>query len=151
MARRADAKKEDFMNVFEFRERGTSGVDEATEDLAERAIGALVEVHKHLGPGLPEVAYRKAVEHEFKLRNIPFQREVPVTIEYKGKVVADCRLDFVVGGVLIIELKVVEALNDVHRAPLLSYLRATRLQLGLLVNFNVTLLRNGIKRVINTT
>jgi GxxExxY protein len=133
------------MNVFEFRERGMSGVDERTEVLAERAIGALIEVHKHLGPGMPEVAYRRAAEHE-----IPFQREVPVTIEYKGRVVADCRIDLLVGGVLILELKVVEALNDVHRAQLLSYLRAMRLQLGLLVNFNVTLLRNGIKRVMNT-
>jgi GxxExxY protein len=138
------------MDVFEFRERGTSGVDERTEVLAERAFGALIEVHKHLGPGMPEVAYRRAAEHEFELRGIPFQREVPVTIEYKGRVVADCRIDLLVGGVLILELKVVEALNDVHRAQLLSYLRAMRLQLGLLVNFNVTLLRNGIERVINT-
>jgi GxxExxY protein len=99
---------------------------------------------------MPEVAYRRAAEHEFELRGIPFQREVPVTIEYKGRVVADCRIDLLVGGVLILELKVVEALNDVHRAQLLSYLRAMRLQLGLLVNFNVTLLRNGIKRVMNT-
>ena len=139
------------MNVFEFRERGLSGVDEATENLAETVIGALIEVHKHLGPGMPEIAYRRAVEHEFDLRGIAYQREVPVTIRYKGEVVAECRLDLLVEGVLILELKVVEALNDVHRAQLLSYLRATKLQLGLLVNFNVTLLRNGIKRVINTT
>jgi GxxExxY protein len=139
------------INMFEFRERGASGVDEQTEDLAERAIGAMIEVHKHLGPGLPEVAYRRAVEHEFDLRRIPFQREVPITIEYKGQPVAESRIDLLVGGVLILELKVVEALNDVHRAQLLSYLRATKLQLGLLVNFNVTLLRDGIRRVINTT
>ena len=139
------------MNVFEFRERGLSGVDEATENLAETVIGALIEVHKYLGPGMPEIAYRRAVEHEFDLRGIAYQREVPVTIRYKAEVVAECRLDLLVEGVLILELKVVEALNDVHRAQLLSYLRATKLQLGLLVNFNVTLLRNGIKRVINTT
>ena len=139
------------MNAFEFRERGTSGVDGQTEDLAERAIGAMIEVHKHLGPGLPEVAYRRAVEHEFQLCGIPFQREVPIRIEDKGKVVADCRIDLLVGGALIVELKVVETLNEVHRAQLLSYLRATKLQLGLLVNFNVTLLRNGVNRVINTT
>jgi GxxExxY protein len=129
------------MNMFEFRERGASGVDEQTEDLAERAIGAMIEVHKHLGPGLPEIAYRRAVEHEFELRRIPFQRELPIKIEYKGKPVAECRIDLLVGGVLILELKVVEALNDVHRAQLLSDLRAAKLQLGLLVKFNVTLLQ----------
>lgn len=139
------------MNVFQSRERGSSGVDEQTESFAERAIGAMIEVHKHLGRGMPEIASRRAVEHEFDLRGIPYEREVAVPIDYKGKRVADCRIDLLVGGGLIIELKVVETLNDVHRAQLLSYLRATRLQLGLLVNFNVTVLRDGIKRVINTT
>ena len=138
------------LDVYDFRERGTSGVATATEDLARRAIGAAIEVHDHLGPGLPEIAYRRALVHEFRLRGIPCQEEVQAPIYYKGEHVADGRIDLLVGGVLILELKVVEAIHEVHIAQTLAYLKTMNLQLGLIMNFNVALLRNGIKRVVNT-
>src|SRR5262245_11261772 len=138
------------MDVIEFRERGTSGVAESTEGLAQCVIGAAIEVHKHLGPGLPEIAYRNALLHEFDLRGIPCAREVPAKIFYKGVHVADGRIDLLVGGVLVLELKVVEAIGDVHVAQTLAYLKKMNLELGLVLNFNVVMLRNGIKRVINT-
>ena len=85
------------------------------------------------------------------LRQIPHQCEAPVPINYKGKLVAEGRLDILVNGELIVELKVVEALNPVHRAQVIAYLQATKLTLGLLINFNVAILRDGIKRVVKTS
>ena len=137
------------MDVFEFRSRQTSRVDHATESLAEKVIGAAITVHRHLGPGLPEAAYRNALLHELTLCNIPHEWEVPVPIHYKGKLVAQGRMDILVDKRLIVEIKVVEALAPVHRAQTLGYLRAGKLQLALLINFNVAILKDGIKRVIN--
>jgi GxxExxY protein len=108
------------MNVFEFRERGNSGVDEATEELATLVIGAAIEVHKHLGPGLPETVYRNALAHEFELRKIPYGREVPVPVYYKGRLVGEGRIDLLVANVLVVELKVVEVLTDTHRAQVIA-------------------------------
>ena len=140
------------MNVFEFRERGTSGVDPAIEDLAQAVIGAAIEVHKHMGPGLPETSYRNALSHELTLRGIDHACEVPVPIFYKGMLVGEAKMDMLVGKVLVlvVELKVVEALNDVHRAQVIAYLQAMNLRLGLLINYNVVRLADGIKRVIRT-
>ncbi len=138
------------MDVFDFRERAGSGVDPETEDLARAVIGAAIEVHKHMGPGLPESSYRNALSHELTLRGIAHDCEVPVPIFYKGVLVGEGKLDILVRGVLIVELKVVEALNDVHRAQVIAYLQATKLQLGLLINYNVVRLSDGIKRVIRT-
>jgi GxxExxY protein len=139
------------VDAFQFRERGNSGVNETTELLAERVIGAAIEVHKHLGPGLPEIAYRNALAKELELRGIEYQLEVPTQIVYKGATVAEGRIDLLVGRSLIVELKVVEAIGEVHIAQTIAYLKTTKLQLGLIINFNVALLRNGIKRVVNTT
>ena len=138
------------MDVFEFRERASSGVDAKTEALAEAVIGAAIEVHRHMGPGLTETSYRQALSHELELRSIPHVCEVPFPIVYKGKTVGEGRLDILVAETLIVELKAVEALSPIHRAHVVTYLRATRLQLALLFNFNVLLLKDGIKRVINT-
>lgn len=138
------------MDVFEFRSRADSGVDEATERLAEQVIGAAIEVHRHLGPGLPENCYRQALSHELELRGIRHRCEVPFPIIYKGKVVGEGRMDLLAEEVLILELKAVEALTKVHSAQALTYLRATNLKLALVINFNVLLLKDGIKRVINT-
>jgi len=151
-ARRKAAKATSggIVNTFEFRERGLSGVDDRTEEVAQRAIGAMIEVHKHLGPGLLEIAYKRALVHELRLQGMTCQTEVPVPILYKGQLVADGRLDILVESVLIIEAKVVQVMHDVHRAQLLAHLKATRLQLGLLANFNVVMMRDGFKRVINT-
>jgi GxxExxY protein len=138
------------MDDVEFRHRADSGVDEKTELLAYTVIGAAIEVHRILGPGLPESAYRDALCHEFDLRAIPYQREVPVPIYYKGKLVGSGRMDILVGECLVVELKVVLALAEIHEAQAISYLKATHLKLALLINFNVILLKNGIKRVVNT-
>jgi GxxExxY protein len=137
------------MDAFQFRERAGSGVDEATEALAQAVIGALIEVHSHLKPGLPERVYRKALSHELTLRGIGHECEVRVPVVYKGVLVGEGFIDVLVEKRLVLELKTVDALNEVHRAQTLGYL-ATGLQLALLVNFNVALIRNGIKRIINT-
>jgi GxxExxY protein len=140
----------DFMNVFEFRERGNSGVDDATEALARSVIGAAIEVHKLLKPGRPENCYKLALSHELKLRGIAHETEVSIPIAYKGISVGEGFIDILVDGRLVLELKAVEALNDVHRAQVIGYLQAMNRQLGLLINFNVVRLAQGIKRVINT-
>ena len=138
------------MDVFEFRRRADSRVDDSTEQLAEAVIGAAIEVHRIMGPGLGETSYRNALCHEFELRGIPYEYEVPIDIRYKGKLVGQGRIDILVGKALIVELKVVEALTEVHRAQAITYLQVTKLKLALLINFNVAVLKDGIKRVINT-
>jgi GxxExxY protein len=138
------------MSFFDFRERMSSGVDSKTEDLAQAVIGAAIEVHTLLKPGMPENSYKLALSHELTLRGIPHKVEVCVPIQYKGIAVGDCYVDILVADCLVLELKTVEALNDVHRAQALGYLQALNLRLALLINFNVAFLRNGIKRIVNT-
>jgi len=149
MGAKADAKEEQ-VDFYEFRGRRDSHVDPVVEDLAEAVIGAAIEVHRELGPGLSELNYRKALCREFDLRGIPHRYEVPVPIMYKGLSVGDGRIDLLVGEKLIIGLKAVETISPVHRAQALTYLRVTKLQLALVINFNVSVLKDGIKRVIKT-
>jgi GxxExxY protein len=119
------------------------------EDLTDKIIGAAIEVHRQLGPGLLESAYQSCLVRELVLEGIPFEQEKPLPVKYKG-VNIDCgyRLDFLVDGKVVVELKSVDALQSVHEAQLLTYLKLTDCQVGLLINFNVTLLRNGIKRMV---
>ncbi len=138
------------MDVFDFRERAGSGVDQTTEDLATRVIGALIEVHTIMKPGMPEVIYRNAVCYELELRGISCVPELQVPISYKGRLIGQGRVDILVADRLVLELKAVDALNEIHRIQVLTYLQALDLQLGLLVNFNVLQLRSGLKRIINT-
>ena len=138
------------MNVYDFHERREVKADAGTEDCAHQSIGAAIEVHSHLGPGLPEICYRKALSRELSLRGIPHECEFPIPIVYKGEPVGRGFVDVLVAGRLILEIKVVEALTPVHRAQSLTYLQALKLQLALLLNFNVAIMRDGIKRVINT-
>lgn len=116
--------------------------------LAHVVIGAAIEVHRRLGPGFLESVYEEALCIELEVRGGSFQCQVPVAVLYRGRPVGENRLDLVVGGILIVELKAVEALLAIHEAQVISYLKATRLRLGLLINFNVELLKHGIKRVI---
>jgi GxxExxY protein len=139
------------MDFNEFRARDLVRLDPAIEDLAHRVIGAAIEVHEHLGAGLPECVYRDALCHELTLRNIRFSREATVPIIYKGKEVGFTRLDLLVDDLLIVELKSVDALAPIHRDQCITYLNVTNLKLALLINFNVRFLKDGIKRVINTT
>jgi GxxExxY protein len=120
------------------------------EGYANAVIGAAIEVHKELGPGFLEAVYEEALAYEMSLRKIPFEQQYPIAVSYKRHLVGQSRLDFLIGGSLIVELKAVEALNNVHQAQLISYFRATHFYLGLLINFNVTLMKNGIKRIIYT-
>jgi GxxExxY protein len=139
------------MDIFDFHARNESRLDPALEDLAFAVIGAAIEVHRELGPGLSELHYLKAMCHELKLRGIPYAYEVPIHITYKGEPIGDGRLDLLVAGQLIVELKAVEHLTDVHRSQAITYLHVTKHRLALLINFNVAILKDGIKRVINST
>jgi len=119
--------------------------------ITEGVIGAAIEVHRTLGPGLLESAYQECLAREFLLRQIPFEREVPIPVIYKG-VHLECgyRLDFLVAGVVAVELKAVDLLPAVYEAQLVTYLSLGGWQVGLLINFNVILLREGIRRrVVN--
>jgi GxxExxY protein len=119
------------------------------EELTEQIIGAAIEVHRHLGPGLLESAYRRCLVHELELREVPVRTEVPVGIDYKGiRLEAGYRLDVLVEDKVVVEVKAVEALEPVYHAQLLTYLRLAGCRVGLLINFNVPVLRDGIKRVV---
>jgi GxxExxY protein len=118
------------------------------EDGSEAVIGALIEVHRQLGPGLLESTYEACLMRELELRSIPFERQRSVSMTYKGLVI-DCgyRLDLVVNGQIVLELKAVERLLPIHIAQLMTYLKLAGLPVGLLVNFNVRVLKDGLKRV----
>lgn len=115
-------------------------------DLSYKVIGAAIEVHKTLGPGYLEAAYEEALCIQLIVRGgIPFARQAVLQVGYKGHVVCESRLDLLVGGVLVVELKAIDRLIPLHSAQVLSYLKATGCQLGLLINFNTTSLPDGIK------
>lgn len=118
-------------------------------DLSSTIIGAAIEVHRALGPGLLESAYEQCLARELALRSIPFEQQKPVPVHYKGTRL-DCgyRLDFLVADSVVVEVKAVDALLPIHQAQLLSYLKLGGWKLGLLINFHVPLLRDGIKRVV---
>lgn len=118
--------------------------------ITERIIGAAIEVHRALGPGLLESVYGECLATELDLCGLRFEQQQPVPIFYKGCVVAaDLKIDLLVEQRIVVELKAVEKLLPVHDAQLLTYLRLTNLEVGLLINFNVPLLRDGIKRLVN--
>jgi GxxExxY protein len=118
--------------------------------LATKTIGAAIAVHRELGPGFLEAAYEEALTLELGANGIHFERQFPIPVSYRDVQIAEYRLELVVGNLLIVELKAVEQLRPVHRAQVLSYLRAGGFDLGLLMNFNVPVLRDGIQRVIWT-
>ncbi|MBD2455377.1 GxxExxY protein [Nostoc sp. FACHB-87] len=118
------------------------------DKLAYAVIGAAIEVHQILGPGFLEEVYQEALIIEFLRRGIPHEFEKSVTVYYKGHEVGKGRLDFLVANSLIVELKAVQNLAPIHEAQVLSYLKMTKYPLGLLINFNVPLLKDGIKRII---
>ena len=118
--------------------------------LSSRIIGAAIEVHKNLGPGLLESAYEECLCHELSIQGLLFEKQKPLSIDYKGKKL-DCgyRLDIVVEKAVIIELKSCEKIEPIHKAQLLTYLKLSELNLGLILNFNVPLMRDGIVRIVN--
>ena len=119
-------------------------------ELSKRIIGCAIEVHKQLGPGLLESAYQECLYYELKLAGLSVQKEKPMPIVYKEvKLDHGYRIDLLVEEKVVIDIKTVEAFNDVHTAQVLTYLRLGKYKLGLLLNFQTTILENGIKRVIN--
>ena len=122
--------------------------DPELNELSGAIIGAAIEVHRQYGPGLEEELYEAALCAEMRLRNIPFACQVWLDVLYKGEVIGQRRVDLIVGDRIIVELKAVEQLAPIHRAQLLTYLKITGYKLGLLINFNTIILKDGIKRVI---
>jgi len=117
------------------------------DELTERIIGAAIEVHRILGPGLLESIYEEALAIELELRGIPFQRQVEIDVLYKGHTIKGQRLDLLVEGQVVVELKSVTNLPEVAMAQVLSYLKASGLKRGLLLNFGAPKLIDGIKRI----
>lgn len=121
---------------------------EAIDALVRKTLAAAVEVHRHLGPGYLESVYEEAFATELSMQTIPFRRQIEVPVRYKNHLVGQGRLDFLVNGELVVELKAVDALLPIHKAQILSYLKATQHRLGLLINFNVPVLMRGVQRII---
>jgi len=130
--------------------RVTEATEKSVNGLTEKIIGAAIEVHRELGPGLLESAYEECLAHELTLRRVPFKRQQSLPITYKA-VKLDCgyRLDLLVEQRVIVEIKAVERIIPIHQSQLLSYLRLSRIKWGLLLNFNVPVLRQGIRRMAN--
>jgi GxxExxY protein len=116
----------------------------------ESVIGAAIEVHRHLGPGLLESAYEECLCEELSLRKIPFKRQIPLPVTYKSKKLdIGYRIDLLVNNEVVVELKTVESILPIHEAQTLTYMRLGGWQVGLILNFNVTVLKNGIKRLVH--
>ena len=113
-----------------------------------RIIGAAIEVHRHLGPGYLESTYHQALCIELRLRGIPFEFERRIAVVYKGQTIHGTKLDLIVDGKVIVEVKAVSQLEEIHGSQLVSYLRATGMRAGLLINFNSVVLKAGIRRVV---
>ena len=118
--------------------------------LSEQVIGAAIEVHRELGPGVLEHSYEAALQHELALRGISSTRQVLLPLTYKNLVIPDSyRIDLLVEDKIVVEVKTVESLKPVHAAQVLTYLRMSKRSLGLLINFHVPLLRDGLKRLVH--
>jgi len=116
--------------------------------LPERIIGLAIEVHRHLGPGLAEIAYERALCMELADAGIAFRKQVGFPVRYKDEIIAEHRPDPVVGDLVVVEIKAVERISRVHVAQMLTYLQVTKLELGLILNFNQAVLHEGVKRVV---
>jgi GxxExxY protein len=117
--------------------------------VTEQIIGGAIEVHKHWGPGLYEDIYERSLCRELRLRKLAFESQLVLPLLYKGEQVGDgLRLDLMVEGVVVVELKAVKMLEAVHEAQLLTYMKLTDCKVGLLINFNVPVLKYGIKRMV---
>ena len=119
------------------------------DQLSNRVIGCALEVHRTLGPGLLESTYEQCLAHELSQSGIGFKLQWPLPVEYKG-IKLDCgyRVDLFVDDELIVELKSVDKITGIHKAQLLTYMKLSRVKVGLLINFNVEILKNGIKRFV---
>ncbi len=116
--------------------------------MSGKVLGAAIEVHRVLGPGLTEAMYEEALCHELDLRGIRYERQIPIAVMYKGREIGKTRLDLVVEGQLILDLKACDGITPVYRAQMICYLTVTGKRIGLIINFNVAVLKDGIRRVI---
>ncbi len=120
------------------------------DTITEKLIGAAIEVHRYLGPGLLESVYQRCLCKEPSSIGLRYETEVPVTVCYKGEVITDAyRADLLVEGIVVVELKAVDTINEKHKAQLLTYLKLMEKPVGLLINFNETVLSRGVRRVVN--
>jgi GxxExxY protein len=127
---------------------GHKGCPAGLEDFARTIVDSGLKVHRALGPGLLESAYEHCLAHELSLRGVAVRRQVPLPIVYEGtRLDAGYRLDIVVEDLIVIEIKAVEALSRLHEAQVLTYLKLTGYRLGFLLNFNVELFKNGVRRL----
>ena len=119
------------------------------DELSNKVIGCAIEVHKNLGPGLLESTYEQCLAHQLKIADIPFKLQHPIPVEYKG-IKLDCgyRIDLLVDNSLIVELKSVDKVLPIHQAQILTYMKLSRIKIGLLMNFNVKFIKTGIKRMV---
>jgi GxxExxY protein len=118
------------------------------KDITEKIIACAIEVHSTLGPGLLESVYEEALAHEFTLRGINYEKQKEINLKFKGKEIGKHRIDFLVENEVVLELKAVESMHNIFEAQILTYLRAMNKRVGLLINFNVERLKDGIKRLI---
>jgi len=119
------------------------------KELSHAIIGAAIEIHRTLGPGLLEVVYEECLARELTLRGIPFERQKPIPLVYKDlKLECGYRLDFLVSRRIVVEIKSIEAIAPIHESVMLTYLRLSESPLGLLINFNVPILKDGIRRFV---
>jgi GxxExxY protein len=119
------------------------------KSLTHSIIGAAIEIHRNLGPGLLEAVYEECLAKELVLREIPYARQKPIPLVYKDlKLECGYRLDFLVAGRVVVELKSIDAIAPIHDSVMLTYLRLSEMPLGLLINFNVVLLKDGIRRYV---
>ncbi len=117
-------------------------------ELTEGIIGCAIEVHRHLGPGLLERAYEEALCVELEMRDLNYSRQVPIPLAYKGRSIGEYRIDLLVEDAIVVEIKSVERYDPIFEAQVLTYLKLTGKRVGLLINFNSRLLKNGVKRFI---
>jgi len=127
---------------------GRDSVPSELNEASGKIIGAAIEVHRHLGPGLLEKIYEQALVHELRLREMVVRKQVPVSIAYKDLNIDGQRLDLLVDPGIIVEIKSVEAIKNIHAAQLTGYLKSAGLRLGLLINFNSMVLKDGIRRIV---
>ncbi len=124
-------------------------IESQENKLAQQLIGAAIEVHRTLGPGLLEHPYEECLCYELTSRKMPFTRQVGIPLTYKGeRLECGFRADLIVGNKIVVEVKSVAAINDIHLAQMITYLKLTRLKLGLILNFNTITMKSGIKRVV---
>ena len=132
------------------RRRGRRGFAEELNGLSEAILGAAISVHRELGPGLLESVYEACLAHELTERHILFHRQIAMPVRYGGvRIDGGYRIDFLVAERVVVEVKAVQTVLPIHRAQLLTYLRLSECPLGLLLNFNVPVLKEGITRLVN--